>query len=72
MRSLTPRQKEIAGLAMLGLTNAEIATALTVTPADVLAELEALHRAQRDVAPSGSRLPSDPGRRPARLEGGKT
>jgi FixJ family two-component response regulator len=44
MRPLTPRQTQIADLALLGLTNAEIASALKVAPADVLAELEALYR----------------------------
>lgn len=44
MSSLTPRQKQIADLALLGLTNGEIAGALKVTPADVLAELETLYR----------------------------
>ena len=69
MSSLTPRQKHIADLALLGLTNGEIASALKVAPADVLAELEALYRQLSGSEPNGARLPSEPARRAVRPEG---
>jgi DNA-binding NarL/FixJ family response regulator len=43
--ALTPRQREIARLAALGVDNAGVATKLGVTAAVVQAELEALYRA---------------------------
>jgi DNA-binding NarL/FixJ family response regulator len=46
--ALTPRQREIAKLAALGVDNAGVATRLGVTAAVVQAELEALYRALGD------------------------
>jgi DNA-binding NarL/FixJ family response regulator len=69
MTSWTPRQTQIADLAALGLTNGEIASALKVTPAAVLAELEALYRDLGGSGPSSARLPSDPASRAVRPEG---
>lgn len=46
--ALTPRQREIARLAALGVDNAGVATKLGVTTAVVQAELEALYRALGD------------------------
>jgi DNA-binding NarL/FixJ family response regulator len=68
MTSWTPRQKQIANLAALGLTNGEIASALKVTPAAVLAELEALYRDLGGSGPS-SALPSDSANLAMRPEG---
>ena len=41
---MTERQRQIAQLAALGVTNAEIAIALGLTAAGVQAELEAFYR----------------------------
>jgi DNA-binding CsgD family transcriptional regulator len=46
--SLTPRQRQIAKLAALGLENGQVAARLGVTAAVVQAALEALYRELRD------------------------
>lgn len=69
MSSLTPRQRRIAELAVVGLSNGEIATALRVTPAVVLAELEALFRQLEGATPDGARPHLDRSDRSERPEG---